>query len=75
MDKSQQLLDLENKLSEDKCLKHSKYPLDLLRISKNTTNHRICIICIREDSIPMQEVITIKELLESKDGTAMLNIS
>jgi len=75
MDKSQERFDLENKLTQDKCIKHSKYPLDLLRISKDTTNHRICIICLREDNIPMQEVITIKELLESKDGTAMLNLS
>lgn len=54
-----------------KCEKHPFMYLDLLNLDPTTNQHRVCTLCVQEQNILLEKVISISFLLNSDCSTLL----
>ena len=63
--------DIEDYVLSQKCTEHRNYPCDIICLNEKEQNRRICQKCVNEKKYKQEEVLYIRDLLDSNSDTIL----
>ena len=54
-----------------KCAEHPAYPCEIIYLNENATNRRICGKCVTEKNYKKEEILYIRDLLDTNGDTIL----